>query len=161
MARTRKTPIADANEDEVIVPLHPEGAEPVEAAETQRPEADDERPDETTEQSSRGRGPGLNRVELIGRIAKAPDIRVTPSGMHLAYFRLATNGRDSTEFHQLTAFGSTAEFTGEYLGVGRLVYVEGRLQTRAYDDQNGIRRWVTTIVVHRLQALDQRRPAEQ
>ncbi|HSR25280.1 MAG TPA: single-stranded DNA-binding protein, partial [Candidatus Eisenbacteria bacterium] len=99
--------------------------------------------------------------ELIGRIAKEPEVRVTPGGMHVAHFRVATNGRETTEFHQVTAFGQTAEFVAEYLGKGRLVYVEGRLQTRAYDDQDGIRRWVTTIVVSRLQALDQRRSAEQ
>ena len=103
-------------------------------------------------------------MRLIGRIAKEADVRVTPTGTHVAaYLRVATNGlRDSdTEFHQLTAFGKTAEFAGQYLGKGRLVYVEGRLQTRSYDDQNGIRRWVTTIVVNRLQALDSRRPAAE
>ena len=100
-------------------------------------------------------------MRLIGRIAKEADVRVTPGGTHVAYLRVATNGlRDrGTEFHQLTAFGKTAEFAGQYLGKGRLVYVEGRLQTRSYDDRDGVRRWVTTIVVNRLQALDSRRTA--
>jgi single-strand DNA-binding protein len=165
MARTRKP--ADTAAEGVIVQLRPEPEEPVaEAAEDlipDMPDAVDEPPDPDAEpeERSRSRGPGLNRVELIGRMAKAPDIRVTPTGMHVAYFRVATNGRDNTEFHQCTAFGKTAEFLGEYLGVGRLVFIEGRLQTRPYDDRDGVRRWVTTIVVSRLQALDQRRPGEQ
>jgi single-strand DNA-binding protein len=115
---------------------------------------------ESPELQSRYRGPGLNRVELIGRIAKGPDLRATHTGMHLVYFRLATNGREDTEFHQCTAFGKTAEFIGEYLTTGRLVYLDGRLQTRAYDDLDGVRRWVTTVVVNRLQVLDHR-PADQ
>ncbi len=92
---------------------------------------------------SRYRGPALNRVELIGRIAKAPDVRVTPSGMHVAYFRVATNGREErdTEFHQCTAFGKTAEFLADHVGTGRLVFIDGRLQTRPYDDRDGVRRW--------------------
>jgi single-strand DNA-binding protein len=155
MARTKKTADTAPETEEVVVPLRPEleqGQPPVE----EQPEAEDT----TSEQASRGRGPGLNRVELIGRIAKGPDVRVTSSGMHVVYFRVATNGREDTEYHQCTAFGKTAEFIGEYLRTGRLVFLEGRLQTRAYDDQHGIRRWATTIVVNRLQVLDSRRAAE-
>jgi single-strand DNA-binding protein len=67
--------------------------------------------------------------------------------MHLVYFRVATNGRDEkdTEFHQCTAFGKTEELIGEYLTTGRPVYLDGRLQTRAYDDPDGVRRWATTM----------------
>jgi primosomal replication protein N len=164
MARTRKTDATTEN----VIPLRPEAEE--------QPQVDDQ-PDEqaqpelgeqleaqqAAESQSRWRGPALNRVELIGRIAKGPDVRATPSGMHVSYFRVATNGREErdTEFHQCTAFGKTAEFIAEYLRTGRLVFIEGRLRTNAYDDQNGIRRWVTTIVVSRLQALDERRRDEQ
>ncbi len=166
MARTRKTDETTGN----IVPLRPEGEEQTQAddqpQEPVQPESDEPvEPGEALEQQPRrrGAGPSLNRVELIGRIAKEPDVRATHTGMHLAYFRVATNGREDkdTEFHQCTAFGKTAEFIGEYLSIGRLVWIEGRLQTRAYDDPDGVRRWVTTIIVNRLQALDQRRPAEQ
>jgi single-strand DNA-binding protein len=119
-------------------------------------------PEQPPAPASQYRGPALNRVELIGRIAKEPDVHVTPTrGTHVAYFRVATNGRETTEYHQVTAFGQIAEFVGEYLGVGRLVFIEGRLQTRVYTDRDGIRRWVTTIVVSRLQVLDSRRPDEQ
>jgi single-strand DNA-binding protein len=164
MARTKKT--TDTGDESVIVQLHPEAEPPAAVEEPAPPAPADEQPraEDTAEapEQSRGRGPGLNRVELIGRIAKGPDVHVTPtSGTHVAYFRVATNGRDSVEFHQCTAFGKTAEFIGEYLSTGRLVYLDGRLQTRSYTDSDGIPRWVTSIAVNRLQVLDQRRPAEQ
>jgi single-strand DNA-binding protein len=161
MARTRKTDETTEN----IVPIRPEVEEQPQVddqpAELAQPDSDQQaEPDEMCGTQSRSRGPALNRVELIGRIAKGPDLRATHTGMHLAYFRVATNGRDDkdTEFHQCTAFGKTAEFIGEYLTTGRLVYLDGRLQTRTYDDPDGVRRWATTIVVNRLQVLDHRRP---
>jgi single-strand DNA-binding protein len=163
MARTRKT--AETPDNVVQLPqVEEQPPAPAQAEDVARDEpveepagAEDEAPEA---QPRRSAGPGLNRVELIGRIAKDPDVHITPSGMHVAYFRVATNGFGPTEFHQCTAFGKTAEFLGEYLRTGRLVFIEGRLQTRAYDDQHGIRRWVTTIVVNRLQVLD-RAPREQ
>ncbi len=160
-----RTPKTTDTQEGVILPLRPEGEEQPEADEPAQPPASDEQPQpeampEAPEQS-RWRGPGLNRVELIGRIAKAPDLRVTPSGTHIAYFRVATNGAGETEFHQCTAFGRTAEFIGEYLRTGRLVFIEGRLQTQDLNDRERVRRWVTIIVVSRLQALDQRRPADK
>jgi single-strand DNA-binding protein len=158
MARTRKT---DEN-TENVVPLRPDAREQPQVddqAEELEPDSDHQaEAEEPSESQSRSRGPALNRVELIGRIAKGPELRVTHTGMHLVYFRVATNSRDEkdTEFHQCTAFGKTAEFIGEYLTAGRLVYLDGRLQTRAYDDPDGVRRWATTIVVNRLQVLDHR-----
>jgi single-strand DNA-binding protein len=165
MARTRKT-AETAGEDKVVQLPQVEDQSPADDQDQDQAQdavdeptgAEDEAPES---QPRRSAGPGLNRVELIGRIAKDPDVRITPSGMHVAYFRLATNGFGPTEFHQCTAFGKTAEFLAEYLRTGRLVFIEGRLQTRTYDDQHGIRRWVTTIVVNRLQVLDQRRRDEQ
>ena len=160
MARTRKTDETTEN----IVPIRPDVEEQPQVddqpAELVQPDSDQQaEAEETPDTQSRSRGPALNRVELIGRIAKGPDLRATHTGMHLAYFRVATNGRDDrdTEFHQCTAFGKTAEFIGEYLTTGRLVYLDGRLQTRAYDDPDGVRRWATTIVVNRLQVLDHQR----
>jgi single-strand DNA-binding protein len=160
MARTHNTDETTEN----IVPLRPDVEEQSQVddqpEEQSRSDSDQQaEPVEPSEAQSRSRGPALNRVELIGRIAKGPDVQVTHAGMHLSYFRVATNGRDEkdTEFPQCTAFGKTAEFIGEYLTTGRLVYVDGRLQTRAYDDPDGVRRWATTIVVNRLQVLDYRR----
>jgi single-strand DNA-binding protein len=103
---------------------------------------------------------GEQRAVAIREALRAPQLeQPTHTGMRLAYFRVATNGRDDkdTEFHQCTAFGKTAEFISEYLTTGRLVDLDGRLQTRTYDDPDGVRRWVTTIVVNRLQVLDHRR----
>jgi single-strand DNA-binding protein len=168
MARTRKT---DETTENIVqlrsespmqehVPADDQPEQSLETAPDDQPE-----PDEALEQQARrrGAGPSFNRVELIGRIAKGPDVRATRTGMHVAYFRVVTNGREEkdTEFHQCTAFGKTAEFIGEYLSTGRLVWIEGRLHTRAYDDPDGVRRWVTTVIVNRLQALDQRRRDEQ
>jgi single-strand DNA-binding protein len=163
MARTSKT--ADTGEENVI-PLHPEGDEPAPTEDEALPAQTDEQPQpddmpEAPPEQSRRSGPGLNRVELIGRLTKAPDLRASPGGTHVAYFRLATNGSAETEFHQCVAFGKTAEFLGEYVGQGRLVFIEGRLQTRTWDDRDGVRRWMTVIVVGRLQVLDSRRRAEQ
>jgi single-strand DNA-binding protein len=164
MARTRKT-TATVEQPGNVVELQPgiEEQDPVEqpAEPTQAAALDGQPEGERPEAQFRSRGFSLHEVRLIGRIAREADVRVTPGGMHVAYLRVATNGlKDSdTEFHQLTAFGKAAEFAGEYLGKGRLVYVEGRLQTRSYDDQNGVRRWATTILVNRLQALDSRRTA--
>jgi single-strand DNA-binding protein len=164
MARTRKTDQTTEN----VIPLRPEAeeqppvddqvVEPAQSASDEHAEAE-----RAPEPQSHWRGPALNRVELIGRIAKSPDVRTTPSGMHVAYFRVAINGREDkdTEFHQCTAFGKTAEFVAQYLGTGRLVFLDGRLQTRAYDDKDGVRRWVTTILVNRLQVLDNRRAEQQ
>jgi single-strand DNA-binding protein len=154
MARTAKT-AQTAEITENVVELQPGIGE---QALVEQPGAEG-----TPGTQARSRSFSLNEVRLIGRIAKEADVRTTSSGMHVAYLRVATNGiKDGdTEFHQLTAFGKTAEFAGQYLGKGRLVYVEGRLQTRDYLDHDGIRRWATTIVANRLQALDQRRPAEQ
>jgi single-strand DNA-binding protein len=101
---------------------------------------------------------------LIGRVATEATVHVAPSGTSVGYLRLATNGlrETDTEFHQLMVFGKTAEFAANYLGKGRLVYVEGRLQTRAWDDpRDRIRRWTTTILVSRLQALDFRRQGDE
>lgn len=160
MARTRKTTTVEQPDN--VVELQPGigDQDPVaQADEVAQPAVTDDQ----TEATSRSRGFSLNEVRLIGRIAKAAAIHETPGGTSVGYLRVATNGlRDGdTEFHQLTVFGKTAEFAAKYLGTGRLVYVEGRLQTRHWDDpRDRIRRWTTTIMVSRLQALDFRRQGD-
>jgi len=169
MARTRKDTTATVEQPEdVVVELQPgiEEQDPVEQPDeaTQAAAPDDQAEAEQPEPQFRSRGFSLNEVRLIGRVAKEATVHVTAGGMHVGYLRVATNGLKptDTEYHQLTVFGKTAEFAGQYLGKGRLVYVEGRLQTRPWDDpRDGIRRWTTTIVVNRLQALDSRRTAEE
>ena len=98
----------------------------------------------------------LNKVLLIGHLGADPEIRYLPkSGKAVANFRIATNevwtdpeGRqqERTEWHRIVAFGRLAEFCGEYLAKGKQVYVEGRLRTREWTDQNGQRRFTTEII---------------
>lgn len=88
----------------------------------------------------------VNRVILIGRLGKDPEIKYTPSGMAMATFSLATdeNRKDSegkrqtqTEWHNIVLWGKQAEIAGEFLKKGKLVYLEGRLQTRTWEDSQG------------------------
>ena len=168
MARTRKDTATVEQKDDVVVELQP-GIEvqerveqPDEADQAVAPDAETE--DAQPEPQSRSREFSLNEVRLIGRIASDVTRYPARSGISVAHLRVATNGgrEGDTEFHQLTAFGKTADFAANYLGKGRKVYIEGRLQTRAWDDpRDGIRRWTTTIVVNRLQAVDSRRSAAE
>jgi primosomal replication protein N len=73
-------------------------------------------------------GPALNRVELIGRLAAAPELRFTSSGLPVCTLRIVTNDRDTAEFHDVVVWRQQAEFAGKYLAKGRLVFVQGRLQ---------------------------------
>ena len=84
--------------------------------------------DNGNEESGRkSRGPAVNRVTLVGRLASDPELHYTPSGTAVAQLRLATNEGEEPEFHSLSAWGKLAEFAGSYLKKGRLVYLEGRL----------------------------------
>lgn len=108
----------------------------------------------------------VNRVTLIGNLAADPEVKATPKGTYVAKLRLATNtyigkddegnAREQTEFHHLVAFGKTAEFAGQYLHKGRLVYADGRLQTNSWEDTGGQKRSRTEIVVDSLKPLGPR-----
>jgi single-strand DNA-binding protein len=111
----------------------------------------------------------VNKVILIGRLGKDPDMKYTPSGVAVVNFSVATNYAvkdqdgnfiDKTEWHRVVAYGRTAEVAGEYLQKGRLVYVEGRIQSRSWEDQNGQKRYVTEIVCSQMQLLGSRSEAE-
>ena len=105
----------------------------------------------------------INKVILIGRLTADPDVRATPSGTHITSLRLATNTygsreedgsrREFTDFHSLIAFGKTAEYAAEHLRKGRLLYAEGRSQTRSWETRDGQRRYSTEVVVDTLQPL--------
>ncbi len=105
---------------------------------------------------------GLNKVMLIGRLGADPEIRYTASGTAVVNLRIATdspvkrgdNWESETEWHRVVAWDRLAEFCGEYLSKGRLVYIEGRLRTRSWEDQDGNKRWTTEIVARDIQALD-------
>ena len=112
----------------------------------------------------------VNKVILIGNLAADPDVKATPNGMYVAKLRLATNsylGKDETgkrkeasEFHNLVAFGKTAEFAGQYLKKGRSLYIEGRLHTSSWDDPAGQKRYRTEVVVEEVRFVGHK-PAEE
>jgi single-strand DNA-binding protein len=101
-------------------------------------------------------GKSLNRVQLIGNLGKDPEIKYTPSGAAVAKITIATNERfkdksgewqDRTEWHNVVLWQRLAEIAGEYLKKGGKVYIEGRLQTRSWDDkQTGQKKYATDIV---------------
>lgn len=110
-----------------------------------------------TDAVQRSRGPSLNSVQLIGRLAADPEIRPTANGGHVGTLRIATNWQDRTEYHTLVVFGSQAKFAGDYLTKGRLVFAEGRLQARQWTGQDGTHRRTTEVIAHVVQALGPRR----
>lgn len=89
----------------------------------------------------------------IGRIVAAPELRETASGKHVTTVRIATNGRKNAEFHDVVLWAQLADFATTYLGKGRLVYIEGRLQARQWQAADGSTRRTVEIVASRLQAL--------
>ncbi len=113
----------------------------------------------------------LNKVMLIGRLGQDPETRYTQSGQAVANFSLATtdhwkdangNSQEKTEWHSLVAWGRNADLTQNYLRKGSLVYIEGSLQTRSWDDQNtGQKRYKTEVSVQKIQFLEKRSDAGQ
>ena len=104
----------------------------------------------------------INSVTLIGNLGADPEMRTTAGGMVIANLRVATTSRkkvgdgkweDVTEWHAVTVFGKTAENAGQYLSKGRQVYIEGRLQTRKWQDKEGKDRWSTEVVCNELKFL--------
>jgi single-strand DNA-binding protein len=106
----------------------------------------------------------VNKVILIGNLGKDPEIRYSQSGTAVANFSIATNRNvkkndewvKESEWHKIVAFGKTAEVCSEYLSKGKQVYIEGRLQTREWEDKDGNRRWTTEIITERMQMLGTR-----
>ncbi len=107
----------------------------------------------------------VNKVILIGNLGADPEIRYTQSGTAVATLSVATNRRfkdrdgnwqDETEWHRVIAWTQQAEFCSNYLSKGNKVYVEGRLQTRKWKDQNNIDRYTTEIIAATIQSLSPR-----
>ena len=107
----------------------------------------------------------VNKVILIGNLGKDPELRYTSSGVAVATFSVATNEswkdpdgnpQEKTEWHNVVAWRKLAEICGEYLKKGSKLYLEGRLQYRTYDDKNGVKRYVTEIVMDQMVMLDSR-----
>jgi single-strand DNA-binding protein len=107
----------------------------------------------------------VNKVILLGNLGKDPELRYTNSGVAVATFSLATNEQrrdqsgtvqEKTEWHNIVAWSKLAEICGEYLKKGAKIYLEGRLQYRTYDDKNGVKRYVTEIIMDQMVMLDSR-----
>ncbi|MBE9540860.1 MAG: single-stranded DNA-binding protein [Proteobacteria bacterium] len=105
---------------------------------------------------------GVNKAILIGRLGADPEVRYTNSGTAVANFNMATsvnftdkNGEktEKTEWHRIVAFGRLGEICGEYLSKGKQVYIEGRLQTREWEDRDGNKKRTTEIVAGTMQML--------
>lgn len=110
----------------------------------------------------------LNKVMIIGRLGRDPEMRYTPSGRPVTTFSVATDRnwntsegerRSETEWFNVVAWGGLAEICKQYLTKGQLVYVEGRLQTRRWEDQEGNKRTAVEIVANEMIMLSERREA--
>ena len=105
----------------------------------------------------------VNKVMLVGNLGRDPEMRALPSGQQVANFSLATsrrykdrdgNRKDETEWHNIVVFGKQAEIAGQYLTKGKMVFVEGRIQTRSWDDkESGKKQYKTEIICENFQML--------
>ena len=104
----------------------------------------------------------VNKVILVGNLGKDPDLKYTPSGDAVATFTLATSekfkGRDGqmqekTEWHNIVVWRQLAEICGKFLAKGKQVYLEGKIQSRSYDDRDGNKKYITEIVCDQMQML--------
>ena len=106
---------------------------------------------------------GINKAILIGRLGRDPEVRYMQDGTAVANFSIATSEewkdkatgdkREKTEWHRIVAFRRLGEICGEYLSKGRQVYIEGRIQTRDWEDKDGNKRYTTEIVASQMQML--------
>jgi single-strand DNA-binding protein len=110
----------------------------------------------------------VNKVILVGNLGKDPELRYTASGTAVATFSLATsekfknrNGeqQERTEWHNIVVWANLAEICGKYLSKGRQIYIEGRIQSRSYDDRDGNKRYITEVVANEMQMLG--RPGDE
>ena len=101
---------------------------------------------------------GVNKVTLVGRLGQDPELRYTTSGQGVTRFTLATSDtwkdkntgekKEKTEWHRVTVWGKLAELCNDYLKKGRQVYLDGKLQTRSWEDTNGVKKYTTEIVAN-------------
>jgi single-strand DNA-binding protein len=103
----------------------------------------------------------MNKVLITGRLTRDPELRSLASGRHVTTFTVATNeyagpGKERSEYHSIVTWERLAEICGRYLGKGMTVAVEGRIQTRTWDDDAGRRHWKTEIVASSVEMLSGR-----
>jgi single-strand DNA-binding protein len=113
----------------------------------------------------------VNRVILVGRLGKDPEVKYTPSGVPVAKFSLATDevskdrntgeSQSRTEWHNIVAWNKLAEICGEYLTKGKLVYIEGSIRSHSWQDQSGNKRTQYEIVARNMQMLGSRAESER
>lgn len=110
----------------------------------------------------------VNKVILVGNLGKDPELKELPSGTKMTTFTMATTERykdkqgaqqEKTEWHNIVAWGPLADICAKYLHKGKQVYIEGKIQTRTYDDRDGNKRYMTEIVANEMQMLG--RPSDQ
>jgi single-strand DNA-binding protein len=109
---------------------------------------------------------GVNKVILVGNLGRDPEVRYSPNGQAVANVTIATSEswkdkttgdkQERTEWHRIVFFGRLAEIAGEYLKKGAQIYIEGRLQTRKWQDKEGHDRYTTEIVANEMQMLGSR-----
>jgi single-strand DNA-binding protein len=103
----------------------------------------------------------MNRVLITGRLTRDPELRTLASGKTVTQFSVATNdyraGEERSEFHSIVTWDRLAEICGQYLGKGQMVAVDGRLQTRQWEDEKKARHWKTEIVAAHVEMLSGRR----
>lgn len=107
----------------------------------------------------------LNRAQILGRLGQDPELKFTPSGVAVCNFSLATSEtwkdkatgekKEKTEWHRVILFGKLGETAHQFLKKGSAVFVEGKLQTRSWEDKNGVKKWTTEIIVTSMQLLPQ------
>ena len=103
----------------------------------------------------------MNKVFLTGRLTRDPELRSLASGKAVTQFSLATNeypgGKERTEYHNVVTWDRLAEICGQFLGKGQQVAIEGRIQTRSWDDEKSVRHWKTEIVASNVEMLSGRK----
>lgn len=104
----------------------------------------------------------VNKVILIGNLGAEPEVKMTNTNKPFCHLRLATTSvfkdaagtkQERTDWHRVTVWGELAEQCGKYLGKGRPIFVEGRLEHRSYNDKDGQKRWATDVVASRIEFL--------
>lgn len=105
----------------------------------------------------------LNKAMIIGNLTRDPEVKTTPNGQNVASFSVATNRvwtnqqgqkQEAVEYHNIVAWGKLAEICGQYLNRGKKVYIEGRMQTRDWEGQDGVKRYKMEIVAENMIMLD-------
>jgi len=113
---------------------------------------------------------GVNKAIVLGRLGNDPDVRMMPNGNSVANLSVATSEKykdksgqqvENTEWHRVIFFGKLAEIAGQYLTKGSMIYVEGKIQTKKWQDQSGNDRYTTEIIGREMQMLDSKQANQQ